>query len=134
MSECLIYQLKPGRTTVNIILYDLLLFLTFTSKVGRMDSEKAVHIRLSGDNILEEHCYLENTDGKVTLHALPDAITVRLYPLYSRAVCNSMQFLNGKQISADQVRLSLDDRVPRLKQNLIYSASQAPLWLPHYSW
>ena len=49
------------------------------SKVGRMDSEKAVHIRLSGDNILEEHCYLENTDGKVTLHALPDAITVRLY-------------------------------------------------------
>jgi kinesin family member 1 len=79
MSECLIYQLKPGRTTVNIIQCDLLLFLTFTSKVGRMDSEKAVHIRLSGDNILEEHCYLENTDGKVTLHALPDAITVRLY-------------------------------------------------------
>lgn len=44
-----------------------------------MDSEKAVHIRLSGDNILEEHCYFENTDGKVTLHALPDAITVCLY-------------------------------------------------------
>ena len=43
-----------------------------------MDSEKAVHIPLSGDNILEEHCYFENTDGKVTLHALPDAITVRL--------------------------------------------------------
>jgi kinesin family protein 1 len=42
-----------------------------------MDSEKAVHIRLSGDNILEEHCYFENTDGRVTLHALPDAITVR---------------------------------------------------------
>ena len=78
MSECLIYQLKPGRTTVNIILCDLLFFLTFTSKVGGMDSEKAVHIPLSGDNILEEHCYFENTDGKVTLHALPDAITVRL--------------------------------------------------------
>jgi hypothetical protein len=44
-----------------------------------MDSEKAVHIPLSGDNILEEHCYFENTDGKVTLHALPEAITVRLY-------------------------------------------------------
>ncbi|KAI0253043.1 kinesin-like protein [Lactifluus subvellereus] len=69
MSECLIYQLKPGRTTV-----------------GRLDSEKAVHIRLSGDIILEEHCHFENTDGKVTLHALPDAIT----------------FLNGKQISAGQ--------------------------------
>ena len=50
-----------------------------------MDSEKAVHIRLSGDNILEEHCHFENTDGKVTLHALPDAITVRLYrPIISR--------------------------------------------------
>lgn len=42
-----------------------------------MDSEKTAHIRLSGDNILEEHCYFENTDGKVTLHALTDAITVR---------------------------------------------------------
>ncbi|KAH9027235.1 kinesin-like protein [Lactarius pseudohatsudake] len=69
MSECLIYQLKPGRTTV-----------------GRLDSEKAAHIRLSGDNILEEHCYFENTDGKVTLHTVTDAIT----------------FLNGKQISAGQ--------------------------------
>ncbi|KAI0299756.1 hypothetical protein B0F90DRAFT_1810590 [Multifurca ochricompacta] len=69
MSECLIYQLKPGRTTV-----------------GRLDSEKAAHIRLSGDNILEEHCYFESTDGKVTLHALADSIT----------------FLNGKQISAGQ--------------------------------
>ncbi|KAH9963374.1 kinesin-like protein [Lactifluus volemus] len=69
MSECLIYQLKLGRTTV-----------------GRLDSEKAVHIRLSGNNILEEHCHFENNDGKVTLHSLPDAIT----------------FLNGKQISAGQ--------------------------------
>ncbi|KAI0260499.1 kinesin-like protein [Gloeopeniophorella convolvens] len=69
MSECLIYQLKPGRTTV-----------------GRLDSEKAAHIRLSGDNILEEHCYLENTDGKVTLHTMTDAIT----------------FLNGKQIAPGQ--------------------------------
>ncbi|THH18020.1 hypothetical protein EW146_g2885 [Bondarzewia mesenterica] len=69
MSECLIYQLKPGRTTV-----------------GRMESEKSVHIRLSGDNILEEHCYFENTDGKVTLHAVADGVT----------------FLNGKQISPGQ--------------------------------
>jgi hypothetical protein len=42
-----------------------------------LDSEKTAHIRLSGDNILEEHCYFENTDGKVTLHAMTDAITVR---------------------------------------------------------
>ena len=51
--------------------------------MGRLDSEKAVHIRLSGNNILEEHCHFENTDGKVTLHALTDAITVRLHcPLF----------------------------------------------------
>ncbi|TFY53427.1 hypothetical protein EVG20_g10118 [Dentipellis fragilis] len=69
MSECLIYQLRLGRITV-----------------GRMDSDKPVQIKLSGDNILEEHCYFENNDGKVTLHAVTDGIT----------------FLNGKQISPGQ--------------------------------
>lgn len=59
MSECLIYQLKPGRTTV-----------------GRLDSDKPAAIRLSGESIGEEHCYFENNDGKVTLHALPDGVTV----------------------------------------------------------
>jgi kinesin family member 1 len=61
MSECLIYQLKFGRTII-----------------GRLDSEKAAAIRLSGDNILEEHCYFENNDGKVTLHSMPDSVTVSL--------------------------------------------------------
>ena len=60
MSECLIYQLKPGKT-----------------EVGRLDSEKPAAIRLSGESIAEEHCFFENNDGKVTLHALPDAVTVR---------------------------------------------------------
>ncbi|KAG9317071.1 hypothetical protein JVU11DRAFT_1258 [Chiua virens] len=69
MSECLIYQLKPGRTMV-----------------GRLDSEKPAAIRLSGDNISEEHCAFENVDGKVILHALPDSAT----------------FLNGKQITPGQ--------------------------------
>ncbi|KAI0318110.1 kinesin-like protein [Amylostereum chailletii] len=71
MSECLIYQLKPGPTTV-----------------GRLDAEgeKQAQIPLSGENILAEHCYFENNDGKVTLHALPGAST----------------FLNGKQISTGQ--------------------------------
>lgn len=41
-----------------------------------MDSEKAAHIRLSGETILEEHCYFENVDGKVTLHALGNGATV----------------------------------------------------------
>ncbi|KIY73283.1 kinesin-domain-containing protein [Cylindrobasidium torrendii FP15055 ss-10] len=66
MSECLIYQLKPG-----------------TTAVGRLDSEKQLAIRLSGDNILEEHCVFENNDGKVFLQSLP----------------NSLTFLNGKQLT-----------------------------------
>ncbi|KAI0075401.1 kinesin-domain-containing protein [Panus rudis PR-1116 ss-1] len=69
MSECLIYQLKPGKTMV-----------------GRLDSEKPAAIRLSGESIVEEHCYFENNDGKVTLHTLPDAVT----------------FLNGRQITPGQ--------------------------------
>ncbi|TFK56261.1 kinesin-like protein [Heliocybe sulcata] len=69
MSECLIYQLKLGQTTV-----------------GRMDSSKPAAIRLSGENILEEHCYFDNADGKVTLHGHPNAVT----------------FLNGRQITPGQ--------------------------------
>ncbi|KAJ3558619.1 hypothetical protein NM688_g814 [Phlebia brevispora] len=69
MSECLIYQIKLGQTMV-----------------GRLDSEKPAAIRLSGESIKEEHCYFENNDGKVTLHAMPDAVT----------------FLNGRQIVPDQ--------------------------------
>ncbi|KAI5894442.1 kinesin-domain-containing protein [Schizophyllum commune H4-8] len=69
MSECLIYQLKPGQTMV-----------------GRLDSEKPAAIRLSGENIMEEHCYFQNDDGKVHLHAMPDSVT----------------FLNGKQIAPGQ--------------------------------
>ncbi|KAJ7638375.1 kinesin-like protein [Roridomyces roridus] len=69
MSECLIYQIKPGKTMV-----------------GRLDSEKPAAIRLSGDNILEEHCYFENSDGKVVIYCMPDSVT----------------FLNGKQIATGQ--------------------------------
>ncbi|KAF9480826.1 kinesin-like protein [Pholiota conissans] len=69
MSECLIYQLKPGNTVI-----------------GRLDSDKPAAIRLSGDNILEEHCHFENTDGKVTIVSMPDSVT----------------FLNGKQLVPGQ--------------------------------
>ncbi|KAF9057317.1 kinesin-like protein [Panaeolus papilionaceus] len=69
MSECLIYQLKPGKTLV-----------------GRLDSERPAAIRLSGENILEEHCYFENNEGKVVLICMPDSVT----------------FLNGKQLVPGQ--------------------------------
>ncbi|KAG9119754.1 kinesin-like protein Klp8 [Ceratobasidium sp. 392] len=54
--------------------------------VGRADCSKTPTIRLTGDNIKEEHCWFENQDGVVTLHGTPDSITL----------------LNGKQISLDK--------------------------------
>ena len=41
-----------------------------------MDSEKLAAMRLSGESILDEHCYFDNVDGKVVLHAMPNAVTV----------------------------------------------------------
>ncbi|KZO94831.1 kinesin-domain-containing protein [Calocera viscosa TUFC12733] len=69
MSECLIYQLKPGKTFV-----------------GCLDSDKPAAIRLSGSGILDEHCLFENIEGKVTLLAMPDSMTM----------------LNGNRISSDK--------------------------------
>lgn len=48
LAECLVYNLKPGVTTV-----------------GNLDSTS--EIRLTGSRILEHHCKLENIDGVVTL-------------------------------------------------------------------
>lgn len=59
MSECLIYQLKAGKTVV-----------------GNLDADKPASIRLSGSNILSEHCYFDNVDGVVTIHASPDSMTM----------------------------------------------------------
>lgn len=42
-----------------------------------MDSDKPAAIRLSGNNILEEHCWFEHSGTRVTLTAAPDSITVR---------------------------------------------------------
>ncbi len=52
-------------------------------QVGRLDSEKNAAIRLSGDNILEEHCYFDNAEGKVFIYSMPDSATVR-------AICHSI--------------------------------------------
>lgn len=53
--------------------------VSFIPQVGRLDSEKPAAIRLSGDNILEEHCFFDNADGKVTLSAQPNSTTVRTW-------------------------------------------------------
>ncbi|KAJ1920478.1 hypothetical protein H4219_001315 [Mycoemilia scoparia] len=54
MSECLIYNIKPGVTTV-----------------GRIDSDMATDIKLSGPDIGHRHCTFENDDnGNVVVHPL----------------------------------------------------------------
>ena len=52
LAECLVYNLKPGTTTV-----------------GNVDTNAAhtLEIRLNGTRILHEHCTFENVDNKVTL-------------------------------------------------------------------
>ena len=50
--------------------------------MGGMETDKVVQIRLSGESIADEHCWFDNKDGKVTLHALPGAKTVRSPPNY----------------------------------------------------
>ncbi|GBC07139.1 hypothetical protein RclHR1_07290001, partial [Rhizophagus clarus] len=59
LSECIVYQIKPGKT-----------------RVGRIGSDVPSDIRLSGENILDEHCYFENVKGVVTLHPHEDSITM----------------------------------------------------------
>ncbi|CAO3651247.1 unnamed protein product [Cunninghamella echinulata] len=60
MSECLVYQIKPGTTIV-----------------GRIDDEKKQCIRLSGSNILDYHCKFENEeDGKITIYPAENSITM----------------------------------------------------------
>ncbi|RMZ66785.1 kinesin family [Pyrenophora seminiperda CCB06] len=51
LTECLVYNLKPGTTTV-----------------GNSDVDgQTAQIRLNGSQILAEHCNFENVDGKVTV-------------------------------------------------------------------
>lgn len=51
LTECLIYNLKPGQTTV-----------------GNIHNESAgCEIKLNGVRILKEHCTFENVDGTVTI-------------------------------------------------------------------
>ncbi|KAF8934782.1 hypothetical protein EDD21DRAFT_213248 [Dissophora ornata] len=59
MSECLVYQLKPGKT-----------------HVGRPESSGTTDIRLSGTKILDQHCYFENNDSVVTIYPGSSSMTM----------------------------------------------------------
>lgn len=50
LAECLVYNLKPGTTTV-----------------GNVDTAQNAEIRLNGSKILHDHCTFENVDGVVTV-------------------------------------------------------------------
>lgn len=50
LAECLIYNLKPGTTTV-----------------GNVETATTAEIRLNGSKILHDHCTFENVDGIVTV-------------------------------------------------------------------
>lgn len=50
LAECLLYNLKPGTTTV-----------------GNAETAMTAEIRLNGSKILHEHCTFENIDGIVTV-------------------------------------------------------------------
>lgn len=72
MSECLMYNIKPGITHVDrgMVLED---------EPGHTDVERtdgSGSIRLSGTNINENHCYFENTNDVVTLYPRPDCTTM----------------------------------------------------------
>lgn len=73
MSECLMYQIKPGFT-----------------RLGRQESEVQADIRLSGSNIQEEHCTFESKNGIVTLHPGTDSLTM----------VNGMRITKPKQLKS----------------------------------
>ncbi|WVO17419.1 hypothetical protein L204_105111 [Cryptococcus depauperatus] len=81
MSECLIYQLKPGITIA-----------------GAADGEHA-HIKLSGTHILAEHCVFTNEEGVVTIEAMTDARTFvngkRVPPMSSVKLLNGFRVILG---------------------------------------
>ncbi|GJJ69254.1 kinesin family member 1 [Entomortierella parvispora] len=59
MSECLVYQLKPGKTYV-----------------GKLESSIPADILLSGTNIHDAHCYFENNNSSVTLYPGKTSMTM----------------------------------------------------------
>ncbi|KAL7409264.1 kinesin-like protein [Mrakia frigida] len=59
MSEALVYNIKPGKTMV-----------------GNVEAKSSAAIRLSGSQILEEHCFFTNENGVVSLTALPESTTI----------------------------------------------------------
>lgn len=100
LSQGLIYQVKPGKTTV-----------------GSLDGTKPADIRLSGENIQEEHCYFENSEenGTVHLHALPQGITM----------------VNGRRLEPQKV---CEPAIRRVATEKGTAVQVTQVWLPYHHW
>nr|POF26161.1 kinesin-like protein [Quercus suber] len=60
LAECLVYNLKPGTTTVGNMENE-------QSIEGEENHAETIDIRLNGSKILRDHCTFENVDGVVTV-------------------------------------------------------------------
>lgn len=65
LAECLVYNLKPGTTTVGNVETNTVNVEGEPSPTD--NSQAAVDIRLNGSKILHDHCTFENVDGVVTV-------------------------------------------------------------------
>ena len=61
LAECLVYNIKPGTTTVGNIEAGA------SRDQGESDGQGSIDIRLNGSKILHDHCTFENVDGVVTV-------------------------------------------------------------------
>ncbi|KAJ9051975.1 hypothetical protein DSO57_1038802 [Entomophthora muscae] len=119
MSECLIYSLKRGLT-----------------RVGLVDSD--TDIRLSGTNILSEHCTFENVNSVVTLHPAPNSMTLvngRLVTEPKRlrsgfriilGDCHVFRFTNPEEVRRERTRSRLSVSHPAGEGNRAPTPPERP--------
>ncbi len=80
LAECLVYNLKPGTTTIGNV---------------ESNADHQANIRLNGSRILHEHCTFENApDGTVTLVPMPDAAVM----VNGKRITEPMQLHSGFRV------------------------------------
>ncbi|GAA5992753.1 hypothetical protein JCM10908_006917 [Rhodotorula pacifica] len=112
MSECLIYQIKTGRTTV-----------------GNMDSDQPADIKLSGPNIHDDHCFFDCDDeGRVMLHAGAKGTTMvngqRLSPDSAKELRSGFRVILG---DFQVFRFNHPEEVRRARQTKSRQELRSPL-------
>jgi kinesin family protein 1 len=113
MSECLMYQIKSGKT-----------------RVGRQDGSSQCEIRLSGSNIQDEHCWFEHgPDNAVTLHpstTQKDAMTM----VNGIRISEPRRLKNGYRIILGHhhiFRFNHPEEVRRERNDMMRNATSSPI-------